>query len=774
MSRPADPSVSSNRALTPSKVILIIALGIYCNNGVPNNGRIRLLSIFLDWIDSKHDSIGLKSVADIKASLESIDSTIPDWNLYQVVHGKMWDITDTDKLNGLIGSIDYSFFKPNQFHKTAAINSNSVLGHFLRTCFVDFKSMEFDRRIELWNAFVSYRQPSVRDGERHGANAVPVKYPVNLASKKFQKMTSSTTTEFIFANDLDKLFEFQIEYMQKQGCGLSPHMLKTLKDLISKSVKVPSSLYYVQFLHAWKSGDYQESFENLHRYFDYTIHNKEKIHQYALLNLAILQADFNCYSEAVWAIQETIRTARENRDNVCLNFSLSWLYHFQKAHPNECPPPASSDDSTLQFLKVKAKETAMVNLQSVVYLSEAKSMIINGDSASRILEAITKSSFITTSMNLVESVGALFLVQGTFWTRAGVSCLGEFYTSIFLNMFKDTAFVGDVVNSVCRSAHYLVDNGQYDEALEMLDSVKDQAKRSLRVYQRWHMFKLLFHFKRAVKNEQLDKARLLNRQLKVMSKSLEDCELEVTLPMIEYELKVGNTNQALSLASSSLDRSSRDNGDIHAQLSYLLAYAKVLSKLGRGVRGYSSIMRCVAIAEKACIVPTVMEAICQLCELYNSSYQHQSALSILDAVMPQIIECDNCDLLGKAYYETMNAILGANYVRIMSEWTATSIGYNESSKSKLLHAIRYAHMSYVEYAKVEDISMLVKLSFKLAAMYSILGDEYVSQRDSMAELYAGLMTERQNNRLGNKANDPDLGLLDSYKLLRDGDNKLSS
>lgn len=73
-------------------------------------------------------------------------------------------------------------------------------------------------------------------------------------------------------------------------------------------------------------------------------------------------------------MQETINTARENKDMSCLNFALSWLYHFHKAHPQDCPEIIASrmERESLQFLKIKAKESSMFHLQSMAHLSEAK------------------------------------------------------------------------------------------------------------------------------------------------------------------------------------------------------------------------------------------------------------------------------------------------------------------------------------------------------------------------------------------------------------------
>lgn len=108
------------------------------------------------------------------------------------------------------------------------------------------------------------------------------------------------------------------------------------------------------------------------------MHHKDRtFYQYALLNLAILQADFGCLSEAVVAMKEAISTARENNDMGCLNYSLSWLYHFGKEHPKEMAEiqrkgVLGTEREALAFLKAKAKESNMWSLLSTTLLSEAR------------------------------------------------------------------------------------------------------------------------------------------------------------------------------------------------------------------------------------------------------------------------------------------------------------------------------------------------------------------------------------------------------------------
>ena len=138
-----------------------------------------------------------------------------------------------------------------------------------------------------------------------------------------------------------------------------------------------------RYLDAWKAGDYPSSFDHLHRYFDYTMQSKDRtFYQYALLNLAILQADYGCFSEAVAAMHETISTARENKDSACLNYSLSWLFHFSKAHPEELDNVRQAgvlgtDREALSFLKAKARDAGMWSLLSTTLLAEARQCQLN-------------------------------------------------------------------------------------------------------------------------------------------------------------------------------------------------------------------------------------------------------------------------------------------------------------------------------------------------------------------------------------------------------------
>lgn len=160
-------------------------------------------------------------------------------------------------------------------------------------------------------------------------------------------------------------------------------MKTPLRSLLESTDNIPRQAHLVWFFDAWKSGDYFSAFDNLHRYFDYAMQARERIHyQYALLHMAILQADFGCFGEAIAAINETVATARENQDIHCLNFSLSWLNHMSKAFPKQLKRAGyigmlGSEKEGLAFLKAKARETKNYHLLSATLINEAKLCLIS-------------------------------------------------------------------------------------------------------------------------------------------------------------------------------------------------------------------------------------------------------------------------------------------------------------------------------------------------------------------------------------------------------------
>lgn len=425
-------------------------------------------------------------------------SSMPGRTVLEVFLKRMWSVNSFDALHDLFNSLgDLLMRTREEAEREAAaglvhppdhifLSRTSPLGAFIRRARLEFTRLQFHDAMKLWSAFVSYREPTAKWSRRiaeiasAGVDVVAADLGLTETDSLFEVAygrlaLDEDVREWMSLDDFDRLLEFQLDKLQCKpnfttpsyafnsfsglGCRVPGEMKIQLRRMLHSSgvvlrqshllkyaaMKPISGLvtHSYRFFDAWKAGDYTSAFDNLHRYYDYAMQTREKIHyQYALLHMAILQADFGCFGEAIAAINETIVTARENQDMACLNFSLNWLSHMSKAYPNQMRTVGymgllGSERDGLLFLKSKAKETKMFHLLSATLLDEAKACLTTvsypylawkiwhsdytqGESIPRALEYMYQASYLNVreSMNIS---GSQMLLQSTVFSRLGTT-----------------------------------------------------------------------------------------------------------------------------------------------------------------------------------------------------------------------------------------------------------------------------------------------------------------------------------------------------------------
>jgi anaphase-promoting complex subunit 5 len=306
----------------------------------------------------------------------------------------MWEMNSFDALHSLFDNLGELLMTPpasqeGEVQDRIYLSKTSPLGVFVRRARLEFDRLQFEDTIALWSSFVKYRAPTAQWTKRlaglaaSGVDAVVAEMDMQEGDGVYEIAYGDLNepvdgTPGVSLDDLDRILEFQLDRLQRFGDRVPESMKTQLRGMLASSSTVHRQAHLVQFFDAWKAGDYTSAFDNLHRYYDYAMQTREKIHyQYALLHMAILQADFGCFGEAIAAINETIATARESQDMTCLSFSLSWLSHMNKAYPKQMKGAGymsmlGSERDALTFLKAKARESKMYNLLSATLLNEAK------------------------------------------------------------------------------------------------------------------------------------------------------------------------------------------------------------------------------------------------------------------------------------------------------------------------------------------------------------------------------------------------------------------
>ncbi|KAI2477807.1 anaphase-promoting complex protein [Pyrenophora tritici-repentis] len=628
--------MATPRFLTAQKISLLVLTRLYCSSSLPSSATIPILSFILsNSIPSARSSARPQrstssnqqdtafSIDAFEHVLQEHASSMPGRTLLDHFLKQMWEMNSFDSLHALFdGILDLIAPAPPTAHDEEAsdrvyLSKTSPLGAFVRRAHLEFTRLQFDDSMKLWSSFIKYRAPTAQWTKRlaglasSGVDSVISEMGLHPGDDLYEAAYGHLDEQEeegagMGQDDLNRILEFQLDRLQKFGDRVPNEMKSQLRSMVNSSGLVHRQAHLVQFFDAWKAGDYTSAFDDLHRYYDYAIQTREKFHyQYALLHMAIMQADFGCFGEAIAAINETIATARENQDIACLSFSLSWLNHMSRAYPKQMKGAGyismlGSERDALTFLKAKAKETKSYSLLSASLLNEAKLTLTTGDSVSRAIEHIYQSSHLNIKEDL-HSYGSLMLLTASLYNRIGIPHLANVHCELLLDCYSRSP-TEERLRAIGRRAFVMSQLGRYDEAISILEAVDPSVHKRLKFHQYLVLCIGIIKLRRAIRRSDWPAATHLLETLKPTS-SPSYPPLDPEMSFIQHETYIDyliSTNQfalAYETIASLAQSLKEDNADIYQRVSVLLMQADVWRRVGKPERGFSVALRAASALE---------------------------------------------------------------------------------------------------------------------------------------------------------------------------------
>ncbi|OAL23744.1 hypothetical protein AYO20_10890 [Fonsecaea nubica] len=766
-----------SRYLTPAKITLLVLTLLYTEDVVPTKEATAVLSFILSQIipSSKHSPLFREStefehalpIAEFESTLSSRPSARPGRTLFDLLLKRLWEIDCSHALDAFITYLPSLLTRSReQFQRDresgdgsdqvhSPILRTSPLGAFIRRCHLEYTRLQFQDSITLWQDFIAYRLPTREAYEKKNHGGGRNALDSNLADLDLD--SSHPLAMLMYGRlaeddqkyhgafsmyDVEKLMEFQVSEIQRLGGRLPDGMKLKLQQMAKAGTVIPKLGNYLSFLDSWRAGDYYSAFDNLHRYFDYAMQTRERaIYQYALLNLAILQADFGCHEEALSAMQEAIATARENKDNTCLNFCMSWVYHFGRSFPEEADAIRDSgilgsEVEGLAFLKARAKESEMWSLLGTTLLSEAKLGMQYGDSLASVFENIAKASYLNVVRSTHSTVGPMLLIKGAAFSRIGLGHLSWWCGQAFLQCHSEDAPLEDLFKHYCRIAGLLVQRGRYAEAEQVLNNIPSHVHRRMKFQNALNFCSGLFRARRLILRDNLDAAEhLLDR---LSGQGAPDVKVALLLSLLEIELLIrrGVLDQALERVEDLAQGADRNHeiNDIAVQNRLLLLKARILIESRHPLKAFSIVMRAAQIAFRGRILHSLWASICLLASILNHLREFLPAADLLQSIMPQVLECHDCELAAESYSVLADANMGL---------AGSSSGPDKSSSTKqkefINKAMEHIDHAYAQYRYIEDLQGQLEMLKKKATIMHWRGD-WVLANDTATQ-YLGLKKE---------------------------------
>lgn len=441
-------------------------------------------------------------------------------------------------------------------------------------------------------------------------------------------------------------------------------MQDRLKHMSHEGAHVPKLVHYLRFLDSWRAGDFASAFDNLHRYFDYTMHSRDKTYyQYALLNLAILQADFGCHEEAIAAMQEAIATARENRDANCLNYCMSWLYHFGRTFPAQMQAVRETgilgnESEGLQFLRSRAKDAEMWTLLSTTLLSEAKLDLQQGQSIAHVFENIVKSNHINVIKSITNS-GPTLLMKSTTFSRIGQTHMACSCIDRFLLCHSKNAPIEDILKGTLKQGTLLAQMGRIAEAETALANVPTHILKVLKYKNNYTTAIQQLRARRLLHRNKLIEAGVLIRQL-ISQSPYAETENTYNIALLEIDLltRLKEFQTVLEKLTALANRVPVENNDVVMKAKLMILKAQLFARSDKPLQGFALTVRAMDISYRARALPQLWDATLVLANILIESYEYTAARDILTAILPAVLETLDCDLTGRLYVLLADTYMG--------------------------------------------------------------------------------------------------------------------
>jgi anaphase-promoting complex subunit 5 len=361
---------------------------------------------------------------------------------------------------------------------------------------------------------------------------------------------------------------------------------------------------------------------------------------------------------------------------------------------------------------------------------------LQGESIATAFENIAKAAHLNVTKATTNVTGPILIMKAAVFSRVGLARLAWSSGEAFLECHSDEAPAEDLLKCRSRMASLLVQQGRYREATALMEAIPQHILRVLKYQQYWTFFAGLLQLRRHLHRSDLDAASYLLDQLK--GQGAPDVEVGFALSLLEVDLLMrrGVYNEALDLVESLAQKMHPETADVYSQVKLLMIKARGLALSKHPLKGFSIAVRAANMSHRARILPALWESSGILAHILISLHEFSAAVDVLEAIVPQVLECEDCDLAARTY-----ALLVDGYMGLGGEEEPESVKREE----RVNKAMEYIDAAFAQFHHVEDLRGQCDILAKKATILNLRGDLVLA--NDCASQYLGLKQEYAAARL---------------------------
>lgn len=131
-------------------------------------------------------------------------------------------------------------------------------------------------------------------------------------------------------------------------------------------------------------------------------------------------------------------------------------------------------------------------------------------------------------------------------------------------------------------------------------------------------------------------------------------------------------------------------------------------------------MRAASLAFRARLLPGLWEAVVVLAGVLLGLREFEAAAELVESVMPQVLEGNDCELAARAYSLLVDANMGVAG-RLWAQGQGQ--GHDQPAKKEYMNrALEYLDCAYEQYEEIEDLKGQCEMMAKKATVMHLTGD----------------------------------------------------
>ncbi|KAI8885041.1 hypothetical protein K501DRAFT_216369 [Backusella circina FSU 941] len=427
--------------LTPFRILLLLLIRKFCTYDCPTDLISQLVVFIIKNILNGEKIKSTCSELSFQDFLHSIQNFNSDKSLIQSFQNVVLD--DIKGINTPHHLVEFMTSLPELMQEPelnggdrVVLDKASVFGMFVRACIVEYDVLASDYLSDIYHAYQAYISRPEDDIEQDGAG-----------------------DKIIWMSDynINAFLREQSENLERAGsCKITPSQLHGFLTRIERYAHADSSSIsqlrqvVVLYLNYMRTNEYLQSALDLHLFSDSSLNNNTEIH-HTLLNLAIMEYKFGHYYKALSMLKDALTSARENKDERCLQEIQFWT--------EKCGKKQSSDE----------KDSYVDDyLNNMKLLTHTCDLIHEGGSSNEVFESLYRSLANINIKRIENMTHVHYLIHSLAWRRYGNNIMAKHYLELATSCCNGN--VSDIEKMIVLASDLYFTEGDSKRALEILDT----------------------------------------------------------------------------------------------------------------------------------------------------------------------------------------------------------------------------------------------------------------------------------------------------------------